>query len=530
MVWEPARHHQLVVLGRAYQASGDTRFAHEVVAQIESWIDQCPFGRGMHWRSPLELGIRAINWVWAYDLIRDSGAFGDESRTRFVDALNLHAWDTFRKRSRGSSANNHLVGEAAGLFVTGTYFGQLPDAARWRAESGAILECQIREQTYEDGGGREQAFGYHRFVLQFFLVAGIVARRAGTDFSPAYWSRLERMLEFACKMLEGGSAPTFGDDDDGYVLDLGASPGDLRDLLAIGAAIFDRSDFKALAHGHEEAVRWLLGQDGLARYDSLAPSLKGQLGPHAFAHSGYYLLQCGHPDARDRISVLFDCGELGFGSIAAHGHADALSFTIRAFGEDLLVDPGTYDYFTDAEWRQYFRSTRAHNTIEIDDASQSETLGLFLWGRRANARCTHWDADLRRPCVEGEHDGYTRLTDPVTHARRLELDTDARVLTILDTVRASASHKLTLYFHLAEHCVVRSHGPHVLKITTPSGSAILTIDPALEVTHRRGSTDPRSGWVSRGYHRKTEATSIEAKGRIEGESRFISRLTFGRQD
>jgi hypothetical protein len=35
--------------------------------------------------------------------------------------------------------------------------------------------------------------------------------------------------------------------------------------------------------------------------------------------AGYYLLQSGGHAGPDRISVVFDCGELGMGPLAAHG-------------------------------------------------------------------------------------------------------------------------------------------------------------------------------------------------------------------
>lgn len=527
IVWEPSRHHQAVVLGRAFRASGDPRFAGEAVAQIDSWIKQCPFGRGMHWRSPLELAVRAINWVWAYDLIRESNAFGGEAHARFLHSMYLHLWEVSRKFSRGSSANNHLIGEAAGVFIASTYFARLPNASRWRAESAAILERQIIAQSNEDGGGREQAFGYHGFVLQFFLVAAVVARRAGTDFSAAYWSRLERMLEFACRMLEGGPAPTFGDADDGYVLDLGAAPGNVRDLLAIGAALFKRADFKEVADGHEEAVRWLLGRDGLSCYDALPRSVPAPLEPYAFPETGYYLLQGGHKAAADRLSVLFDCGELGFTSIGAHGHADALSFTVRAFGRDLLVDSGTYDYFTYPAWRQYFRSTRAHNTISVDEADQSTMIGLFMWGQRANAQCTHWDPDPRCTSVAGQHDGFTRLPDPVTHTRRLELETAARTLTIRDELICAKGHDVRLFFHLADDCRADLLTPNRIAISSPGGRAELETDSALSIAFLHGRDEPGGGWISRGYHCRTRTTTIVASGKARGGTSYVCRLRMG---
>ena len=80
-----------------------------------------------------------------------------------------------------------------------------------------------------------------------------------------------------------------------------------------------------------------------------------------------------------------DAGPLGFLSIAAHGHADCLSLLLSVSGKELLVDPGTYCYHTEREWRDYFRSTAAHNTVRVDGVDQSQIAGAFLWAEKAEA-------------------------------------------------------------------------------------------------------------------------------------------------
>ena len=113
-------------------------------------------------------------------------------------------------------------------------------------------------------------------------------------------------------------------------------------------------------------------------------------------------------------------GRLGYLSIAAHGHADALSFTLSAGGEELLIDPGTFAYHTQKQWRDYFRGTSAHNTVRIDGQDQSVGAGNFLWlahapVARARIQCSTPQFDR----LVAEHDGYRRLADPVTHRREL---------------------------------------------------------------------------------------------------------------
>ena len=528
-VWEPSRHHHLVVLGRAYRASGDRRFAAALVEQLGSWLDQSPYGRGMNWRSPLELAIRLINWVWALDLIAESGFLAGELRARVLRAVQLHLRDVTRKYSRGSSANNHKIGEAAGVYVATSYFPGLDPSGAWRLESRRILIDEIAAQTHPDGANREQAVGYHLFVLQFFLAAGIVGRRIGEEYPPEYWSLVERMLDFAGALAEGGrDMPMLGDADDGYVLDLGGVPNGHRGLLSIGAALFSRGDLRAGGADETEPVRWLLGRAGLARLEATALPPDRSLESRAFPDSGHYLLQCGRSGKRERISVTFDCGSLGFGALAAHGHADALSFTLRAFGVDVLVDPGTYDYFTFPRWREFFRGTRAHNTVVVDGQDQSTVLGPFLWGRRAQARCTGWEpAPQGGGAVSGEHDGYARLGDPVVHHRKLELDAAARVLTIHDQLSARARHEVALCFHFGEECVVRREGPHRFRVEVGGGGVTLHPDPTLEMEEIRASDLPIGGWVSRGYHRKAPSTMLVGRCRLELKTTLSCRIQVG---
>jgi hypothetical protein len=527
-VWEPNRHHHLVVLGRAYRATGDVRYASAVIEQLESWLEQCPFGRGMNWRNPLELAIRLINWVWAIDLVRESGLVTGKFQNRLRHAVYLHLWEITRKYSRGSSANNHRIGEAAGVFIASSYFRELDAAGRWQRESRQIINEEIIAQTYADGGSREQAMGYHVFVLQFLLLAAIVARKTGEDFPAAYWSRLQRMLEFLGALSEGGTAPPMiGDSDDGYVLDLGDSR-DRRAIFCIGAGLFRRADFRAWGDTYGEAAQWLLGRSSREEFDAEESTpASGLLVSGAFPESGYYLLQCGYKSRSDRISVVFDCGDLGFKSIAAHGHADALSFTLRAFGADVFIDPGTYDYFSYPAWRAYFRSTRAHNTLVVDGLDQSVMLGPFLWGARADARCIAWAPRLQGGKVIGEHNGYTRLADPVLHRRTLELDERSRILTIQDDIVARGPHEIAAYFHLAEDAVLSVERPNCYSITVGGGIVRLEVDARLGVNVLTGDDEPIGGWVSRGYHRKVPSPTLIARGRCHGNSSFVNRVHVG---
>ncbi len=522
LVWEPNRHHQLVVLGRAWRATGELRYAEKAVELWDSWLDANPFGYGMNWKSPLEIGIRLINWAWAYDLLRDA-PFADDGRLdRLLEATWLSAWEVQRKYSRGSSANNHLIGEAAGVYIACSYFAAMPNASRWRDEAADILEREILAQSFADGCTREHAFGYQFFVIQFFTLCLLAGEGGQRPFSRAYRERLHALYRFLAQLsADTGRPPNAGDADDGYVLDLGERPASARELLSVGACLFD-DDELALAAASESAY-WLLGTTGPG---TAAPAPRTS---RAWKESGYFLLRAGGAGGRPPVRVFFDCAELGFGQIAAHGHADCLAFTLAVDGEELLVDPGTYDYFTYPEWRNYFRSTAAHNTLGVDGRDQSESLGPFLWGRRAEARLLDWQETEDAVIVAGEHDGYRRLPDPVTHRRELTLASDGSHVEILDTVLAAGAHELRLCFHVADGCEVLEAGNGAVSVT--HGRTVLALrcaEGTLELVRAREGRP--TGWISPGYHRKRPGTCIAWNIRHSGQAAIRTRIDISRTD
>lgn len=513
-IWELNRHHHLVVLARAAAAGGDRGYAKAVAAHLRSWLDQCPAGRGMNWRSPLELAVRLINWTWTLELC-ERAAVDDDLRARLADAIDLHVREIAENYSRGSSANNHLIGEAAGVFVATSCLGPVRGLSRHRRRARAILEREILNQTFADGGAREQAFGYHVFVLQFFTLCALVAQRRGEPFRPAFLERLERMYDFLAAMIEGGDElPQFGDGDDGYVLDLAGGGSDPRGWLAVGALLFESPALKAAAGEMSESAFWLFGDQAAERWAAIPDTGNAALDARAFPDTGRYLLQRGARGSTDRVSVHFDCGPHGYLSIAAHAHADALSFTLRAFGMDFVVDPGTYDYFSHPHWRDALRATRAHATIEVDDADQTAMLGPFLWGRPARARLLEWAPSPGGGRVCAEHDGYARNADRVIHRRELILDGDA--LAVHDVLEARGAHRVAWRLPLAEHCRVVEVKRGRCEVAFGPHRATIDVDPQLDLFVLHGQRTPPAGWVSRGYHRVSPAPVLVGRAATRG--------------
>lgn len=527
LVWEPNRHHQLVIVARAYKVTGQSKYAEGVVAIIQSWLDQNPYGYGMNWRSPLELAIRLINWVWAIDLITDSGLVCGNFKRQLLDSVYLHCRDINSKFSQGTSANNHLVGEAAGLYIASSYFNEFTDSGRWQQRSQDILEREIEAQTFSDGCSKEHAFSYQFFVCQFYLLSGLVGKWQRSPFTAKYWDILKQQYQFILDIAEGGNRyPMLGDQDDGYVLDLGSHVHDVESVHDLASHVYEDIGVNCLAVNHEPSF-WLFNQR--TESNKQIKNLAGGLISKAFDESGYYLLQGTCPERGESASILFDCADLGYTAIAAHGHADALSVVVRINNHDLFVDTGTYDYFTYPEWRSYFRSTKAHNTIEIDGLDQSVMSGPFMWEKHAESKCIDWKPTDVGGVIIASHNGYERLAEPLTHYRNTMLDIVESKIVISDHLKSQGKHTVSIYYHFGEECQNIELKGNICSLVLGDRKITLLLPELLTATIVEGdshSTNPSLGWISRGYHQKESISTLVLSGIITRNETFDLKISW----
>ena len=534
-LWEPNRHLHLVTLAQAYALTRDAMYATELKLQLESWIDQCPYPYGPNWASSLEAGIRLINWSICWQLLGGyhapvfEGDKGDTFRQAWLRLVFLHARHIVRNLSRYSSANNHLIGEVAGVLVASVTWPHWSLMGSWGSRCKAILYNEALLQNAPDGGNREQAISYQQFVLDFLLISGLAARSHGEDFPADYWGRIESMIDFLASMMDvAGHVPMLGDADDGYVVRLAEEVEFCRykSLIATGAVLFDRPDLAVKVGSFDDKSRWLLASyRGEETFSKLRRCSTGTYAPRrSFQDSGYYLLGDKF-ETEQEVRLLVDSGPLGYLSLAAHGHADSLAIVLSVGGEEILVDTGTYCYHTEPEWRRYFRGTSAHNTVEVDSEDQSVQQGNFMWSGHAQSRCVEFAADSNPQRFVGIQEGYRRLEDPVVHRREINYFPDSVEFEIIDTIVGSGPHTVMRHWHFAEHLTPK---------VTPSGCivvaafAIITISAVEDVETQElaiGSNDPIGGWVSRGFGSKTTSHTMRWRNQIVGETTLRTRIS-----
>jgi len=507
-IWEPNRQLFLPILALAYISSGNPSYLQALQNYLAAWLRQNPYPKGVNWSSPLEMGIRLINWTLVWNLAGShlpAGLVQEWQDSALRQARFIHG-----NFSRYSSANNHLIGEAAGLYIASTALLTGPETARWREKSLQMLCREILLQNTEDGVNREQSLSYQQFTLDFFILAAAFSRRAGDKLPPEYAARLEKMLEYLAQTLScRDEAFSYGDDDDGLVIDLlqKDSPGIYRSLLRTGASLFDRPN---LDQGRSEPAKPDLKTSFigfLAGPEPLSPP-SGRKMPDAFPLGGRFFLGRNFGTANEE-KLLFDCGPLGYLSIAAHGHADALSFIYGACGLLFFVDPGTYAYHSQKKWRDYFRGTSGHNTVVIDKRNQSQILGNFMWGKKARSCCLqHQPMNL----VSGVHDGYR----PMVHKRTVHL-TEGGSWIISDEITGTGPHQAEIFFHLHPEVQVSLTGPGAYQLERAGIQVRLQMDTSLTSHLISGQEEPPLGWYSPSYDQKIPSPVIRGSTAFSGK-------------
>jgi len=509
IVWELNRHQWIVQLAQAWALTADERYGEAAVAAIDAWLEANPPATGINWASSLEVAFRLIAWSWTLLLLRDLPSLSGAWLMKVLSAMGMHAAHVKRYLSYYFSPNTHLTGEALGLFYAGALLREFHDAPRWRELGARILIAESERQISTDGVHFEQSTCYQRYTADIYIHFLLLAARSGQPLPAIVGERVVRMVEFLLAVRQpDGSIPVIGDADGGALLPLSRrSAREFTGLFATAAAMFGRPEFAWAARGLAPDAVWLLGTAGARAFDALRPAPPSGPASRVFPAGGYAVMRNGW-DA-DAHQMIVDIGPLGCPVSAGHGHADLLSVQLAIFGEPCLVDAGNYCYTTEADWRDFFRGSAAHNTVTLGQEGHSITAGPFGWKSRPRVRLREWHSTPELDFLDAEHDAFRTLGDGLVHRRRV-LFVKPRYWIIVDDLTGPSQHQVNLTFQFAPMHVTL--GPNRwARALTPRGRA-LWIGPftsgAMRTTLRSGELRPIRGWISPDYGERQAAPTL----------------------
>ncbi|MEQ1751458.1 MAG: heparinase II/III family protein [Prosthecobacter sp.] len=489
-IWEINRWAEMTRLAMHGWLNHDTDAIRTAQLWLEDWCERNPPGMGINWTSPLEAALRLINFTWFDALVAAAIKGSSAEHTRLAETQSalvkrivpIHAAWIWRYKSAGSSANNHLLGELAALVVAGQRWPALekitcPVDHAWSAVSREVLH-----QFASDGGSREQALHYHLFA---FDLAWQAARAVGCRAGDAY-DRLCAAGRYFLDLSQGIEAWDFGDNDDAQVVPL---------TTQRSRAILEWQQWLA---GDQGSLKSWLGTTPLTQLHERDLSTPWRTYPDsgvsALRTEGWFLR--------------LDASPLGFGSIAAHGHCDALHLSVWDNQKALLIDPGTGGYYGHAKLRAELASWSAHNGPQPNQGEfkTPRRFGPFLQG-----------SHHVKPVVVVESNTAAARFEHEEHAFQRHVHLLRNGIEIRDT--EDQNKPFSVSWCLSPECVVKevSHtSPAQFEISRDGLHWRLVMESSaasFTISTRR---------VSPAYAAITEATTITARGVHAG---LITRLT-----
>jgi hypothetical protein len=470
------RHDFLLPLVQSAVMSGSTASSVKIAELFRYWIENFRISKLLRHDTPIDAAIRLINWFWVfhYGLLQ----LQPRERTKLLEVIRVQLDYVAAWRSLGG---NHLVLEALSNYLIYKAFPDIPGSGRGVRWSKDTLIDELRLQTTEDGVHTERSSFYHHAVSTHFLKFILVAR-AADDALPA-WAidRVGRMLDYAHDTTKPNlTHPVLGDGEPMVTDD--REHWESRSLPVARSKLFGRPVCANFISGLNDSSIWILGVDpaNILTTVELPPS-------RVFEKSGAAVF-------RDTTRYLyFDSGPFGHPDLPHHGHADALSIEFSINEADIFVDPGGYGYYDD-EFRRFFRSTSAHNTVVIDGRSQSDLYGVFGYGKLANASLDAHDLNKEFDYVAGSHDGYL----PIQHHREIFFRKGSMpYLLIIDHLIGKGEHDGAALYHLSSDFSIDDS----FNITDSDGKRTLCTAIASNVAVSRqaikGRKEPSyQGWVS----------------------------------
>lgn len=532
IVWEVNRLQFLTSYCINYKHTNEEKYLSSFISILSSWIDTNPYLKGVNWYSNIEVNIRLIVWFlcWeildANELIKQNQQFSDFVKLKWIPSIYEHCVYSYNNPSKYSSSNNHLISEYAGLFVA-TSLWNFSESKKWNEYAKNGLEVEIRRQHSKDGINKEEAAEYIQFITDFFLISHVVAERTDNGFSDGYKEVLKNIFYYIYNFIDiNGNFPQYGDEDDGkcFILDFTDKFNNFKSLLASGAIIFNDPTLKSKANDLDKKNQILFGAKGKEIFDNLEV-LEVKTASRFYTEEGHFILR--KQEKAEEIYINFDAAPLGFLSIAAHGHADALSFIIHIDGQPIFCDSGTYTYHTEPNWRKYFLGTLSHNTIRINKLNQAKIAGPTMWLEHFSTKIKKTESNAEYDLVVAEHDGYSKIG--IIHTREIKFDKVKSIITIKDFIESNSREEYLIEYPLHFHPSVENiinDSKHYSLYTKNKKLVTISIDPKLELNLVRGQVEPfELGWYSKSFMEKEPCSTILGTLKCTGNISLETHIT-----
>lgn len=405
-IWNDSQHSKLWLYNLHYfdelnRIDADSR-CELLNRYILNWIENNPPYTGNGWE-PYPLSLRLVNWVKWFSR---HGADKQGLASLVIQA------DALTRKIEYHILGNHLFANGKALVFVGVYFSE-NQGVNWLKKGLQILDREIKEQFLTDGGHFELSPMYHATLLwdicDLVHLADQSNNRELLSRKASWHAVIARGLAWISSMVHPDGEIAFFND------------------AAFGIAptltnLFDYAQKLGLSLSHRQSL-----EVDLSKVDLLKDS-------------GYCVV-----NLANNGKAILDVAKIGPDYQPGHAHADTLSFELSLYGTRFLVNSGTSQYGENLT-RQFQRSTKAHNTVNIDNKNSSEMWAGFRVAKRAYPRDLSIHTHAQKVYVECAHDGFMRLPGRNLHRRAWIFSTNSMIIRDIITGRYSDA-EARFYFH-----------------------------------------------------------------------------------
>jgi len=444
-VWELNRHNYLSYLGVAYYITNDEKYAIEFRDIILDWIKKNPPLIGINWYSGLEISVRLVSWIFSIYFFKDSKIINNNQFfSKILSSMLHHA--LYLKFYYIKNSFNHTIGDMFGVYLFSKIFEEIPLFKKWERKFFIKLCKQISLQTRTDGTNIEQSVNYHRFVLEFFSLFLLINQN---QLKRDDRKLIESMFDYLKVIIKPDHTfPCVGDTDDGKVLLLTFfKENSFLDLINLGCILFQKGTLKEVSKHISPISILLFGKDCFKSFFQIKTAESSRRLEY-FKDAGYIVIRNGWTPTSNYLFV--DFGRPG-PRTAPHWHSSITNFIFSYKGKNIFIDSGTYTYNKSWEERNYFRSSKAHNVLTINNNNQAIASDWFSWEYLPKLKrlIKLNGEEIYLSCL---HDGYRGFITK----REFFTNKDLNYIKITDTIYDSNGNSLKtplevdIYYHFGE--------------------------------------------------------------------------------
>jgi hypothetical protein len=419
---------------------------------------------------------------------------------KFLNALLTHGYYINNTFSNFSLTSNWGILEYHGLFNLSVFLEDFKIASTWQKNAVDRLSKCAEIQILEDGVHWEHSPMYHNEVFHCLLNVNLLTKRSKIELNEQLIQKTKNMAYANLHWQKPNyHQPLLGDSDNT----------DTRVLLTLATYVFEDSMLKSRAYKKLDFENYLiLGKNIAEDFKNIKPKNPSFLSYYQQNSGDFYMRTSWNEDA---TYTSLHLKKLAMG----HAHDDLLSFTLFANSRDYLVDNGRFTY-VDNEFRKLLKSSKAHNTLGVDNLPNSILKGA--WGSDYQVRSENIYTKSTSTFDYGEatNKGYKRLKDPVDVTRRM-LYLKRDIWLLFDSFSAKESHIYSQYFNFPNDKVKINE----FEIETTYDEKNLKIQPIKEIEIKINTS-----WYSPEYNLKLPSKQAEIFKTSVGFTSLITLLYF----